>query len=197
MTEMSSPPLRFRGLAAASALAAVLAAAPLAAQQAPETAPIPAVDAVPAPAEEDASLAAEPEAEDDTPLVAEPETGEEAPVAAEADEEAPESILVFFDLNQTAVSSAEAARLEEAARLFRDGQPTVMIVGGGTDTTGSADLNLAIATERARSVIDGLAARGIPIDRMQLVARGQSDLVVSTEDDVAEPQNRVVEITWR
>ena len=39
--------------------------------------------------------------------------------------------------------------------------------------------------------------RGIPVGRLQVVGRGNSELEVDTADDVAERENRIAEITWR
>ena len=43
----------------------------------------------------------------------------------------------------------------------------------------------------------GLTDRGIPVGRLQVLGRGNSELEVDTAADVAEPENRVAEITWR
>ena len=87
--------------------------------------------------------------------------------------------------------------LDQAARLFRDAHPVVMIVAGGTDSVGSATVNFGMSEARARAVVNGLVARGIPIEHFQLLAKGKTDPVIATADGVAEPGNRVVEIRWR
>lgn len=112
-------------------------------------------------------------------------------------QEAPESLKVYFDSGSARPTAAEAATLDQAARLFREGDPIVMIVAGGADTVGSPDRNLALSVERAESVVRALAERGIPVSRLQVIGRGTSELAVETPEGVAEPQNRVVEITWR
>ena len=42
-----------------------------------------------------------------------------------------------------------------------------------------------------------LTRRGIPVERFQLVAKGQTDLAVDTGAGVADERNRRVEISWR
>ena len=87
--------------------------------------------------------------------------------------------------------------LDRAARLFRDGNPYVMILAGGADTVGAPGPNLDLSLARANAVADGLVARGIPVGRLQVLGRGTSELAVETPEGVAERDNRVVEITWR
>jgi outer membrane protein OmpA-like peptidoglycan-associated protein len=46
-------------------------------------------------------------------------------------------------------------------------------------------------------VLQGLVSRGIPVERFQVIAKGQTDPAVSTPPETAEERNRRVEITWR
>jgi outer membrane protein OmpA-like peptidoglycan-associated protein len=109
----------------------------------------------------------------------------------------PDSVVLHFDLGSAAIRSQDEALLDQASRLYRDGNPIVMIVTGSADTVGQPEVNLALSQQRADAVLRGLTARGIPVGRFQLVAKGETDLAVATGDDVAEEQNRRVEITWR
>ena len=95
------------------------------------------------------------------------------------------------------VDSDQVSTLEQAARLFREGSPIVMISTGGADTVGAPEDNLELSIERAQAVVDGLVARGIPVERLQVLGRGITDLAVKTEAGVSRRENRVVEITWR
>ena len=112
-------------------------------------------------------------------------------------QEAPESLKVFFSSGSSAVNADQAATLDQAARLFRDGNPYVMIVAGGADTVGAPGPNLDLSLQRAQAVADGLVARGIPVGRLQVLGRGTSELAVDTGDGVEQAENRVAEITWR
>jgi outer membrane protein OmpA-like peptidoglycan-associated protein len=110
---------------------------------------------------------------------------------------APESLVLHFDLGSAAIRAQDEALLDQASRLYRDGNPIVMVVAGSADTVGAPELNLSLSQQRAASVLQGLTARGIPVGRFQLVAKGETDLAVATADDVPEERNRRVEITWR
>lgn len=112
-------------------------------------------------------------------------------------QDAPESLKVYFDSGSARIGPDQQATLDQAARLFRDGNPLVMIVGGSADTVGKADVNLELSLERASNVARALTERGIPSDRLQVLGRGTSELAIKTPANVPEAGNRIAEITWR
>ncbi len=110
---------------------------------------------------------------------------------------APQDLRLYFDPGQSALRADSRAVLDQAARLFREGDPLVMIVSGQADTTGDARRNLLLSQERASTVAKGLMDRGIPAGRLQLVAKGEAEPLVKTADGVSQAENRAVIITWR
>ena len=113
-----------------------------------------------------------------------------------AEEESP-WLKVYFSLGSATIDADQAATLDRAVRTFREGDPFVMIVAGSADKVGDPNANLALSLQRATAVATALAARGIPIERLQVLGRGNSELKVATPDEVAEEENRIVEISWR
>jgi outer membrane protein OmpA-like peptidoglycan-associated protein len=105
----------------------------------------------------------------------------------------PDPLVIYFQSGSTVIQ--DETELNHAARLFRDGNPIVMIVSGGTDAVGSPVQNLLLSENRAKAVLRALIARGIPAERFQVLAKGETDPAV--ESGEAEPKNRRVEITWR
>ena len=120
-----------------------------------------------------------------------------APSAASPAPSAPSSLVLHFDPGSATVRQQDVPLLDQASRLYRAGKPIVMIVTGSADTTGSAAANLRLSEQRANNVLQGLVSRGIPVERFQVMAKGQTDLVVPTPPDTSEERNRRVEITWR
>jgi outer membrane protein OmpA-like peptidoglycan-associated protein len=116
---------------------------------------------------------------------------------APAPDAAPSSLSVYFASGSTSVRPDDVAVLDHASRLYRDGHPIVMIVSGSSDSTGDASANLRLSQERADSVVRALVARGIPVDRFQVLAKGATDLAVPTPPKTPEARNRNVQITWR
>jgi outer membrane protein OmpA-like peptidoglycan-associated protein len=72
-----------------------------------------------------------------------------------------------------------------------------MTVAGGADAVGDPVSNLRISQRRADAVFQGLVARGIPAERFQVVAKGETQPAVQTGAGVAEPKNRLAVITWK
>jgi peptidoglycan-associated lipoprotein len=68
---------------------------------------------------------------------------------------------------------------------------------GHTDTQGSADVNAALARERAETIAAELRKLGLQDAVIQVESHGERNLLVPTADEVAEPRNRRVEITLR
>lgn len=124
-------------------------------------------------------------------------SGPGAAQIAPGTEQEQDSLKVYFGSGSASVNAESQATLDQAARLFREGSPIVMIVAGGADTVGAPDSNLALSIRRAEAVVDGLVARGIPAERLQLVGRGNSELAVDTDAGVDSRENRIVEISWR
>ena len=128
-------------------------------------------------------------------IAAQEATQSDAPIVEEA-EEAP-WLKVYFASGSASISADQAATLDRAVRTFREGDPFVMIVAGGADKVGNPSQNLNLSLQRATAVATALTNRGIPIERLQVLGRGNSELQVATPDGVAEEENRVVEISWR
>lgn len=116
--------------------------------------------------------------------------------AAEASTGAPAPLVVLFSPGSSELRPADRAVLDRASRAYNEGKPIVMIVTGTSDRVGSARMNLSLSERRASAVLRGLLDRGIPADRFQVLAKGQTELPVETKSGVSEAQNRRVEISW-
>ena len=82
------------------------------------------------------------------------------------------------------------------AEIARRPLPDLVVIGH-TDTVGSAAFNDNLSRQRAEVVRNALVARGIAVERIVVVGRGEREPVVPTADNVAEPRNRRVEIQVR
>lgn len=72
-----------------------------------------------------------------------------------------------------------------------------LVVTGHTDTTGALLANDTLSLRRAEVVTKLLVDSGAPAARIESVGRGKRELLIKTEDNVDEPQNRRVEILVR
>jgi outer membrane protein OmpA-like peptidoglycan-associated protein len=89
---------------------------------------------------------------------------------------------------------------EEVGRIFAElssrPDPEIVLVGH-TDAVGAGQYNDQLSLERAERVRDELIRLGIPDANIVVEGRGKREPLVPTEDGVAEPQNRRVEIDVR
>lgn len=107
------------------------------------------------------------------------------------------SLVLLFETGSAAIDAQHQAILDQASRLYREGRPIIMIVSGSADAVGSPAHNLNLSQQRANAVARGLLARGIPAERTQILAKGETNPAVPARRGVPEAQNRRVEITWR
>ncbi len=82
------------------------------------------------------------------------------------------------------------------AEIRRRPAPDIKVVGH-TDRVGSVSDNDRLALVRARKVQAELSRLGIPPEAIQASGRGEREPVKLTDDEVAEPLNRRVEIQVR
>jgi len=120
-----------------------------------------------------------------------------APEPLAAPTNGPAPLAVHFALGSAAIRHQDEAVLDSVSRAYNEGHPIIMTLSGASDTVGPAEPNLALSQRRAMAVLRSLVARGLPADRFQLVAKGETEPAVRTPAGVPEERNRRVEITWR
>ena len=123
------------------------------------------------------------------PLVSQPSVGQEVGAVVQ------NNVTVTFPEGGYSLSADANTQLDVAARLFRDVNPVTMYSIGYSDATGNEFDNVILSARRARAVKQGLIARGIPADRVQIQAFGESEPA-----EPAAPQaraNRRVVVMWR
>ena len=74
--------------------------------------------------------------------------------------------------------------------------PEILVIGH-TDAVGAGQYNDKLSMQRAERVRAELVLRGIAEDSITVTGRGKREPLVPTDDGVAEPQNRRVEINVR
>lgn len=108
----------------------------------------------------------------------------------------PGPYIVFFDWDKYDVTPEAASILDNAITNYQGCGNAPVMVAGYTDTSGPADYNMTLSQRRADSVKAYFTGRGIPEDSIKTEAFGETHLRVQTGNNVREPQNRRVEITY-
>ena len=100
-----------------------------------------------------------------------------------------------FDVGRAAVKPDMAALLDKFAQGLDVGMQVQVI--GHTDNTGSDALNQALSRERAESVRDHLAAKGVAVARIVVAGKGEQQPVADNTTAEGRAHNRRVEIFLR
>ncbi|MCS6853262.1 MAG: OmpA family protein [Elioraea sp.] len=103
-------------------------------------------------------------------------------------------LTVNFDLNSYAIRPDARPLLDTLADAMTDPRLSRhrYEINGHTDSTGRLARNLALSELRAAAVVDYLAARGVPRDRMR--AQGFGPLQPLDPANPRDPANRRVEV---
>ncbi len=105
--------------------------------------------------------------------------------------------LVFFNWDASELSSGAKNVLDAIAEEVAKNPPSQMIIDGHADTSGSKEYNKRLAFKRANAVREALVERGVSENLMVVESSGEEELLVDTLDNVREPANRRVNISFR
>lgn len=101
---------------------------------------------------------------------------------------------VSFDFNKADIKPAFKPSLDKLADVLLKYDRTVVHVVGHTDSVGPEAYNQQLSERRARSVVDYLASRGVPRDRLRSEGRGETEPRASNATEAGRQLNRRVEI---
>jgi len=105
------------------------------------------------------------------------------------------NIIVYFDYDKANLTPEASNLVREASARALENDIDTVVVSGNTDTSGSSAYNQALSQRRAAVVREALIANGVPADRIETRAMGESNLAKPTPDGTREPLNRRSEVT--
>lgn len=101
---------------------------------------------------------------------------------------------IFFDFNKYDLKPESRVELDKVIQLMNE-NPTMKIrIEGHTDNIGNAALNVKLAENRAKSVVDYLASKGIRTDRLSSRGYGAAKPITSNDTEEGRAQNRRTEL---
>jgi len=109
----------------------------------------------------------------------------------------PRSFLLYFISGTDILTEESRRQLPMIFDSLKEYPAPEVTVTGHTDRTGSAEINARLALARAEAIRDLLVREGLDAALIQVDSHGETNPVVPTPDDVAEPRNRRVEVTVR
>ena len=97
---------------------------------------------------------------------------------------------VFFDTDQTDLSSTAQGTLDKQAAWLNKYDRYGFTIEGHADERGTREYNFALGARRAQSVHDYLAAKGVSPARMKTISYGKERPVAVCDDISCWSQNR-------
>jgi outer membrane protein OmpA-like peptidoglycan-associated protein len=129
--------------------------------------------------------------------VTEQEARQAFSAALEAQPARPSSFLLYFLEGRDELTPDSRQLLGRIIdEIGRRPAPEIVVIGH-TDRVGAVPYNDALSLRRAERVREELVKVGIAADRIRVAGRGEREPLVPTADEVAEAQNRRVEINVR
>lgn len=101
---------------------------------------------------------------------------------------------VTFNVDQSTIRPHFYETLSSVALVLNEFDQTYVEVMGHTDSTGSADYNLALSERRAGSVSEYLIAQRVLAGRMIVTGYGEERPIADNINEAGRSQNRRVEI---
>ncbi len=119
-----------------------------------------------------------------------------APIEPAAAPALVQPLVLHFDFNKADITASTMQTLYDAAPALKAAKPAVIRIHGFTDTVGGKPFNKSLSQRRAQAVADQLKKLGIEAATVEVAGFGKEKLVVPTKNNVKEPRNRRVEVTW-
>lgn len=111
---------------------------------------------------------------------------------------APVSFTVFFEFGSAIDIAPVFQPVLDKLRAAMGSYPAAEVtVIGHTDRVGSIESNDALSLQRAQTVRDLILQSGLQPMALEVAGRGEREPLIPTADEVAEAQNRRVEINLR
>lgn len=109
----------------------------------------------------------------------------------------PERFLLYFESGGAVLTAESAALLPKIIASVTNRPGVDVSIIGHSDTVGKAEANATLALKRAQAIADLLKEKGLKAAALSVESHGESNLLVKTPDETAEPRNRRVEVSIR
>jgi outer membrane protein OmpA-like peptidoglycan-associated protein len=111
--------------------------------------------------------------------------------------EPPVRYVLYFQSASTTLTADSQKLVAEILANVKARQSTDLSIVGHSDRKGPRQLNYRLALDRALAVKSLLISKGVDPSIIEAESHGEDNPLIKTEDEVAEPRNRRVEVTVR
>jgi len=109
----------------------------------------------------------------------------------------PRRFVLNFRFESDELTDDSRALVAQVLAAVGERPSATVVVTGHTDTMGAVKANHALGLKRAAAVRNLLIKAGLDASRIEVSSLGETDPLVPTKDETAEPRNRRVDITVR
>ncbi len=100
----------------------------------------------------------------------------------------------FFDFDKSMLKPAGRAKLDALASRLSQATVEVVVAVGHADATGTKDYNQRLSERRARAVVNYLADKGLPQEKIFSEGKGETQPAASNATKAGRAKNRRVEV---
>jgi len=111
--------------------------------------------------------------------------------------ELPEHFMLYFQTGGSELTAESRQLLVKVLERVKARSALDVSVIGHTDTVGKPEANATLALQRANTIAAQVKSQSAAGLVLSVESHGESNLLVPTPDETAEPRNRRVEITLR
>lgn len=106
----------------------------------------------------------------------------------------PVKFILYFLQDSNELTDESKAVLPQIIQTIQKRGATEIVISGHTDTFGENEYNYVLALYRAKVLRDILVSNGAVLSNITVTSHGEGNPLIKTEDNVAEPRNRRVEV---
>ncbi len=106
----------------------------------------------------------------------------------------PVKFILYFLQDSNELTDESTAVLPQIIQTIQKRGATEIVISGHTDTFGENEYNYVLALYRAKVLRDILVSNGAVLSNITVTSHGEGNPLIKTEDNVAEPRNRRVEV---
>lgn len=118
-------------------------------------------------------------------------------MALAADPGQPATFNLYFKSGTNQLTTTSKDLLPDIFAAIASRKSKDISVVGHTDRVGAEDLNFRLSRKRADAIKSLLVKKGVEPNLIHVDAHGESNPLIATADEVAEPKNRRVDVTVR
>jgi len=118
-------------------------------------------------------------------------------MALRADPGQPATFSLYYKSGTNQLTATSKDLLPDIFAAIASRKSKDISVVGHTDRVGAEDLNFRLSRKRADAIKSLLVKKGVVSNLIHVDAHGESNPLIATADEVAEPKNRRVDVTVR